>query len=135
MDIMCMGSVLHFPAQFQTSSFPQAPSFWGGSSVGRSVVAADCHLGALLLQGLPVSRPDKCHYVMAGVAKGTDGGCCQQKVSSDPHAAPLGLWEQGHGLRTSPAGEVAAADTEHLLSSSGKMRLTDLLCRPLKVFY
>lgn len=115
------GECVVLPSPVLDFVLPPGSQPCGGSSVVRSVVAADCHLGALLLQGLLVSRPDMCHYVMAGVAKGTDGGCCQQKVSSDPHAIPLGLREQGHGLpHFSCWAVMAAADTEHLLSSSGK---------------
>lgn len=47
-----------------------------------SRAAAGCHLGALLLQGLLVTWPSLGHYIMADVAKGTDG-------SSASRAAPV----------------------------------------------
>lgn len=54
-------------------SFPKLPRPEEGAVYSVSVEAADCHLGALLLQGLLVSWPYLGHYVMADVSKGTDG--------------------------------------------------------------
>lgn len=118
---MCTRSGLYVPAQLWTPYFPHTPQPCRGSSSVRSVMAADCHLGALLLRSLLVSWPDRCHYVMSEVAKGTDGSCCPQKVSSDPHCRSSGALGTGpRAERFSCRAVMAAAGAEALLSSSGK---------------
>lgn len=116
-----MRSGLYVPAQLWTPYFPHTPQPCRGSSSVRSVMAADRHLGALILRSLLVSWPDRCHYVMSEVAKGTDGSCCPQKVSSDPHCRSSGALGTGpRAERFSCRAVMAAAGAEALLSSSGK---------------
>lgn len=116
-----MRSGLYVPAQLWTPYFPHTPQPCRGSSSVRSVMAADRHLGALILRSLLVSWPDRCHYVMSEVAKGTDGSCYPQKVSSDPHCCSSGALGTGpRAERFSCRAVMAAAGAEALLSSSGK---------------
>lgn len=80
---------------------PRLPRPEEGAVYLVSTVAADCHLGALLLQGLLASWPCLGHHVMAAVSKGTDG-------SSASRAAPLartllrGLGKRARGCRAYP---------------------------------